>query len=156
LFKSGGALDLMLGTDPAAAANRPGPVAGDVRLVVTRLDGKPAAVLFRAVAPDAPRADRVTFESPVGKVTFDQVRPVSDRARLAGSGGSYEFSVPLEVLGWRPAPGREVLADIGLLRGKEGRTMQRVYWSDKDTVLISDLPSEARLQPQRWGVWRLR
>jgi hypothetical protein len=156
LFKSGGALDLMLGTDPEAPRDRFGPVAGDLRLVVTRTEGKTTATLFRAVAPDAPKADGVRFESPVGKVSFDQVRVVSDQVHLAQSGSSYEFSVPLKVLGLQISAGQEILADVGLLRGKEGRTMQRAYWSDKNTVLISDLPSEARLHPQRWGVWRFR
>jgi hypothetical protein len=156
LFKSGGALDLMLGTSADAPRDRSRPVAGDLRLVVTRTQGKTTAALFRAVAPDAPRKDRALFESPIGKVAFDQVRMVSDQVHLAQAGGSYEFSVPLEVLAFRPSSDREILADIGILRGKEGRTMQRVYWSDKDTVLISDLPSEARLHPERWGIWHLR
>jgi hypothetical protein len=156
LFKNGGALDLMLGTNPEAPRNRSGPVVGDLRLVVTRTEGKNTAVLFRTMAPDAPKGDAVRFESPIGKVTFDQVRLVSDQVQLAQDGGNYEFSVPLKLLGFRPAAGEEVLADIGILRGREGRTMQRVYWSDKDTVLISDLPSEARLHPERWGIWQFR
>lgn len=156
LFKSGGALDLMLGTNPEAPRNRSGPGVGDLRLVVTRTQGKTTATLFRAVAPDAPKADGVLYESPVGKVSFDQVRVVSSQVHLAQSGGSYEFAVPLKALGLRIAAGQEILADIGLLRGKEGRTMQRAYWSDKDTVLISDLPSEARLHPERWGIWKFR
>jgi hypothetical protein len=155
-FKNGGALDLMLGTDPGAPRNRSGPVAGDLRLVVTRTEGKTTAVLFRAVVPDAPKADAVRFESPIGKVTFAQVRLVSRQVRLSQAGGNYEFSVPLKVLGFRPTTGKEILADLGVLRGKEGRTMQRVYWSDKDTVLVSDLPSEARLYPEHWGIWQLR
>src|SRR5262249_47040582 len=35
-FKRGGALDLMIGTDPRAAERRPSPVPGDLRLLVTR------------------------------------------------------------------------------------------------------------------------
>ncbi|MGH7226081.1 MAG: hypothetical protein ACRELF_22940, partial [Gemmataceae bacterium] len=156
LFKSGGALDLMLGANPEAARDRTLPVAGDLRLVVARTEGKTSATLFRAVAADADKADSVSFESPIGKVSFDRVRLVSERVQLAQSGGNYEFSAPLKVLGFRPSAGKEILADIGLLRGKEGRTMQRVYWSDKSAVLISDLPSEARLHPERWGIWHLR
>jgi hypothetical protein len=156
LFKSGGALDLMLGANPEAPRDRSGPVAGDLRLVVTRTEGKTTATLYRAVAPDAPKADGVLFESPVGKVRFAQVQVISEQVHLAQVGNNYEFSVPLKSLGLRSAAAQEILADIGLLRGKEGRTMQRVYWSDKDTVLISDLPSEARLHPERWGIWQLK
>jgi hypothetical protein len=156
VFKNGGALDLMLGTNAEAPRIRSGPVSGDLRLVVTRTEDKTVAVLFRAVFPDAPKGDAVRFESPIGKVAFDRVRLVSDQVQLVQDGGNYEFSVPLKLLGFRPAAGKEVLADIGILRGREGRTMQRVYWSDKDTVLISDLPSEARLHPERWGIWQFR
>lgn len=156
LFKNGGAFDLMLGSNAEAPSNRSAPVEGDLRLVVTRTEGKTTATLFRAVVPDAAKADRALFESPIGKVAFDEVRPVNDRVRLAQSGGNYELAVPLKLLCLRPTAGREILADIGLLRGKEGRTMQRVYWSDKDALLVSDLPSEARLRPRRWGVWQLR
>ncbi|QJW98931.1 hypothetical protein [Frigoriglobus tundricola] len=156
LFKSGGALDLMIGTDPKAARDRTAPAAGDVRVVVTRTDGKPAVTLYRAVAPGAPKADGVQFESPIGKVGFDQVQSISEHVRLAGAGGNFEFSVPLKVLGFKPAANTEVLADIGVLRGLEGRTVRRTYWSNKHTVLVSDLPSEARLYPERWGIWQFR
>jgi hypothetical protein len=156
LFKSGGALDLMIGTDPKAAGDRTAPVAGDVRIVVTRTDGKPAVTLYRAVAPEAPKADGVLFESPIGKVSFDQVQSISEHVRLAGADGNFEFSVPLKVLGFKPAENTEVLADIGVLRGLEGRTVRRTYWSNKLTVLVSDLPSEARLHPDRWGIWQFR
>jgi hypothetical protein len=150
VFKSGGALDLMLGPSAPAQRNRSGPLAGDLRLVVTRTQGKTTAVLFRAVAPDAPKTDAVVFESPVDRATFDQVRLVSGQVRLSQHGGNYEIAVPLKLLGFQPVVGQEILADIGLLRGKEGRTMQRVYWSNKNTVLVSDLPSEARAVRNHW------
>ena len=156
LFKSGGALDVMLGTDPRAAQGRSGPVAGDLRIVVTRMEGKTTATLFRAVAPNAPKSDSVLFESPIGKVAFDQVKLISEHVQLAQSKGNYECSVPLKVLGFQGSSGKEMLADVGVLSGKEGRTMQRIYWSNKDAVLVSDLPSEARLHPERWGVLKFR
>ena len=156
LFKSGGAFDLMFGTDPGAARNRSGPVAGDFRLVVTRTDNKTVAVVFHAVVPNASKADRVLFESPIGKVAFDRVLLISKHVQMSQAKGNYEFSVPLEVLGLQPSSGKEILGDVGILRGQEGRTTQRTYWSNKNTVLVSDLPSEARLHPESWGVWQFR
>ena len=50
-FKTGGALDLMLGTNPAADPKRTKPVEGDLRLLVTLVKGVPKAVLYRAVVP---------------------------------------------------------------------------------------------------------
>jgi hypothetical protein len=156
LFKSGGALDIMLGTDPKAPASRSGPVAGDTRVVLALVDGKPVATLYRAVAADAPKAEHVLFESPIGKVAFDQVRSISEQVRLCSVKGNVECAVPLKVLGLKPTVGTTISADVGILRGREGKTVQRSYWTNKSTVLVSDLPSEARLQPARWGSWVFR
>ena len=41
----------------------------------------------------------------------------------------------------------ESLGDLGVPRGQSGQTVQRIYWNNLDTLLVSDLPSEARLQP---------
>jgi sugar lactone lactonase YvrE len=156
LFKGGGALDLMLGTDPQAPRQRQTAAAGDLRLVVTRSRGRTRAVLYRAVVAGVPDAEQVRFESPVGKVVFAQVRTVSDEIRLTQDGGIYQLVVPLKLLGLRPTAGTEILADVGILRGREGRTTQRSYWSNLNTVLVSDLPGEARLQPGHWGVWMFK
>jgi hypothetical protein len=156
LFKSGGALDIMLGTDPHAPSARSGPAAGDVRVVVAFVEGKPVATLYRAVAADGPKAEHVLFESPIGKVAFDQVRSVGERIQLARVKDHVECAIPLNVFNLKPAVGMQLLADVGVLRGQGGRTVQRSYWSDKSTVLVSDLPSEARLHPDRWGSWVFR
>jgi len=158
LFKTGGALDVMLGTDPKADPARRSAASGDIRLLVSLVRGKPTAVLYRPVANTGAR-NSVTFESPIGKLRFDDVEDVSDYVQLASgsadpaspSAGNFEFSIPLKVLGLRPAPGTELRGDVGLLRGDGVRTIQRVYWSNKATGLVSDLPSEAELSPQLWG-----
>ncbi|HLY09225.1 MAG TPA: hypothetical protein VKW04_07995, partial [Planctomycetota bacterium] len=159
LFKTGGALDLMLGTDPAANPKRDKPVGGDLRLVVTMAKGKPMAALYRAVVPGSPSP--VPFSSPWRTVTFDRVDDVSDQIELAAGGekdlrqkgehGLFEMSIPLAVLGLKPEAGKSIRGDVGLLRGNGFQTMQRVYWQNKATGLISDVPGEAMLTPQLWG-----
>ena len=57
VFKTGGAVDVKLGTDPDAPPKRMRPVAGDLRLVVTVHNEQPAAVFYRPVAPGAPAKD---------------------------------------------------------------------------------------------------
>ena len=149
-FKTGGALDLMLGTDANADAARADPVAGDERLLVTRQDGKMVAMLYRAVVPGTPDLARTAFTSPVGRATFDRVDDVSDEVKLTQNGGDFTLVVPLQTLGLDPTKGA-VRADFGLLRGDGAQTTRRLYWSNKNTDIVSDIPSEARLQPNQWG-----
>jgi hypothetical protein len=123
---------------------------------VTRVQGRTRVVLFRPVAPQARKLREVVYQSPVGKLKFDEVADISDRASLAGRGGDFEFSVPLEILGLRLGEAAELLGDFGLLRGDGAQTTARTYWNNLDTNLVSDIPSEARLQPARWGIWSIR
>jgi len=154
LFKTGGCLDLMIGTDPAADPRRNRPVAGDLRLLITKVGGRPRAMLYRAVVPGT--KDPVPFTSPVRSITFDRVEEVTAQVQLAESGdGNYEISVPLALLGWKAAAGTTLRGDIGLLRGSGGMTTQRVYWSNKATAITADIPSEAELRPALWGKWEI-
>jgi hypothetical protein len=161
LFKTGGGLDLMLATNPGSDPQRKSAAAGDIRLLVSLVKGKPVAVLYRPVATTDPRNSAI-FESPLRTLRFDDVEDVSDFVQLAtgsansgnNSTGDFEFSIPLKVLGLNPTPGAELRADVGLLRGDGVQTIQRVYWSNKATGLVSDVPSEAELTPHLWGRMR--
>ncbi len=163
LFKTGGGIDLMIGTNPSADPKRKSAAAGDVRLLVAQVKGKTMAVLYRPVAAGA-KAEPVQFSSPLRTVTFDRVEDVSDQVIVAAWADKddrgavklacYEMSVPLSVLGLMPQAGQTIRGDIGVLRGNGYQTLQRVYWSNKATGLVSDIPSEAELLPQLWGVWR--
>lgn len=159
LFKTGGALDLMLaagdgtGLEDDPAAQRP-VQAGDLRLLVTRVDGETRAVLYRGVVPGT--TVPVGFSSPWRTITLDEVTDVSDRVTLADDGaGNFEVRVPLDLLGWTPRPGETYRGDLGLLRGNGRETVQRVYWSNKATAITSDVPSEAELQPSLWSRWEV-
>lgn len=149
VFKTGGCLDLMLGTDPKADPKRTKPVAGDVRLVVTMVKNKPLAVLYRAVVPGT--TDPVPFRAPWHSITLDKVEDVSAEVQLAtDNAGNFELSIPTRTLGLTPTP-QTLNGDIGLLRGNGFQTLQRVYWSNHATNLTADVPSEARFTPQLWG-----
>lgn len=152
LFKTGGALDLMLGVDPQAAPERADPVEGDVRLLVTTVDGKTRALLYRAVVPGTEVP--VPFSSPWHTITLDQVEDVSAQVTLDGADGNYQFSIPLATLRLRPEAGLRLKGDVGILRGDGFQTLQRVYWSNKATGITADVPSEAMLTPALWGNWQ--
>jgi hypothetical protein len=156
LFKTGGALDLMIGADLTADSNRRKPVAGDSRLLVSMVNGKPQALLYKAVVPGTKERDRVPFTSPVQTIFFDKVEDVSKQIILAGNEGNYELSVPLEILGLKPVDGIRISADIGVLRGDNGQTTSRIYWSNKATGITADVPSEAMLTPYLWGKFEFK
>jgi len=154
LFKTGGALELMIGANSEADAGRRAPVAGDLRLLVTQVKGETRALVYRPVAPGTPAEQRVPFSSPSRTFVFDKVEDVSARVKLATDGkGNFEVSVPLSVLGLEPKPGAKIRGDIGVLRGNGVQTLSRNYWSNKATGIVSDIPSEAELVPSLWGIW---
>jgi hypothetical protein len=83
LFKTGGCLDLMLGTDAAAGHDRSSPVPGDQRLLVTNVKGQPRAVLYRAKVPGTTQP--VSFSSPWRTITLDTVDDVTAQVTFAST-----------------------------------------------------------------------
>jgi hypothetical protein len=154
LFKHGGCLDVMLATDHMASADRTAPAPGDHRLLITQVQGQTRALLYRAKVPGT--QEPVAFSSPWRTIHFDAVEDVSKEVTLAtDKNGNYEISIPLTTLHWQPKPGETYRADLGVLRGSNHQTTQRVYWSNKATAITSDVPSEAELTPGLWGKWKI-
>lgn len=156
LFKTGAAVDLQIGTDPAAPRDRKAPVAGDKRLLLTFVNNKPMAILYDAVVPGTPSAAAWKAVSPVGQVSFDRVVQLSTvRMVYSGSDDRYvlEAAVPLDVLGLKPVDDMRLKLDWGLLSADPNgnSVMQRIYWSNGATGIIADVPSEAQLHPDLWG-----
>ncbi|MBM3211335.1 hypothetical protein FJZ33_03880, partial [Candidatus Poribacteria bacterium] len=137
---------------------------GDIRLVVTKINGKPTAVLYRQIDPNASEREKTRFESPIGKLIMDSVKDISSQLEFAEDNGNYEFSIPLDTLtpislanlGIQPHHrGRWLIGDLGILRGNNRQTIQRIYWNNLDTAAVSDIPTEAQLKPLNWGLFRL-
>lgn len=59
------------------------------------------------------------------------------------------------VLGLKATREQKIRGDVGLLRGDAGQTYECVYWHNKSSGAISDVPIEAMLTPQLWGEWKL-
>jgi len=157
LFKTGAALDLMLSVDPKADPKRREAAVGDLRLLVTQVGNKPLAMLYRQRL--ATPGKTVPFASPWRSVKFDDVQDVSAQIELKDAYYQnpgfdqklFEFSIPLSAIGLKPAAGTSVKVDFGLLRGTPGQTSQRLYWHNKATGLLADVPGEAMLEPGQWG-----
>ncbi len=149
-FKTGGALDLMLGP----VGNRTQPTDGDLRLLVTKIHDRPQALLYRAIDPTSSQPEK--FSSPWRTITIGSVTNVTSALEFGQDGhGNYEISIPLDKLGLTASPG-EWRGDLGILRGNGSQTVQRVYWANKATAIVSDVPSEAELTPAHWGIWLIK
>lgn len=153
VFATDGGLDLMFRVKDDSELKRAGRVAeGDKRLFVTRRgDPQKSPVLAVLFQQEGGKGEGVTYDSPVGEVKFDTVRDVSDRVRLAQSGGNYELSVPLSMLGLEVSHQKKVRGDIGVLIGDGSQVRARLYWNNRSATMVSDIPTEARLTPGRWG-----
>jgi hypothetical protein len=159
LFKGGDACDVMLGADPKADPKRARPVAGDVRLLFSVMDDKPVCVLYAPVAGQAEKKPR-TFSSPTGNEEFERVVVVEDaKVVVARKEGGYvlEAGVPLAAVGLVPQPGTLLRGDVGVLFSDPGgsRTVLRAYYANRRTAIVNDIPSEARLEPQRWALLKV-
>jgi hypothetical protein len=156
-FKTGAYVDLVVGADPAADAARRAPVAGDVRVLVTAVDGKPQVVLYQAVAPGGAGADAWETTTPAaGTTKFDRVVRLPDAmvaVRPTNSGGyTVEAALPLAALGLKPADGVRLRFDWGVQSTDDGATAKRrAYWSNVLANGTTDEAIEARLEPHLWG-----
>lgn len=157
LFKTGDSINVMLAANPDADPKRSKPVAGDMRLLLSVMQDKTVAVLYQpAVAAGQTKEPRV-FGSPTGSESFERVTLLKD-ARVAiqrgGKGYRLEASVPLAGIGFAPKPGTLTRGDVGVIFSDPGGNMNvlRAYLFNHDTAIVNDIPSEARLEPAKWGV----
>ncbi|MCX7598521.1 MAG: hypothetical protein N2512_06580, partial [Armatimonadetes bacterium] len=158
-FKGGDCCEVFLGLDASADPRRTRPGPGDTRLIFTVLDGKGVCVLYQPVLREGERAPRL-FSSPVSAEAFDRVVLVeSAQVAVAPIAGGYilEAAVPLAALGWAPKPGTVLKGDVGIIYSDAGgsRNSFRVDYANKDTAIVNDIPSEARLEPSKWGLIRI-
>lgn len=158
IFKGGNLIDIQMAADPQADPKRKTPAPGDLRILVSRQNGKALAVIFRPkVAGFAGRS--ITLTSPTGKETFDVIE-VSDKITLDYQEGMEQsftavVTIPLEVIGWKPRAGTKVKMDLGFIFGDtEGnQATARSYWTNNgfSANVLKDVPSESRLEPGEWG-----
>ena len=155
LFKTGDVIDVMMQTRADVNPDRTVAEAGDIRLSFSMFQGEPVCVLYNFVIPGH-KGVRVPFSSPWRTILCDRV-DVLDSAKIhvqrSGEYYTLEASVPLKDIGLNPQSLRTTRGDIGRVMSDVSatRVTQRIYWSNKNTAILSDLPSEAGLQPNLWG-----
>jgi hypothetical protein len=158
LFRGGNVLDIEIATDPAADAERKKPVPGDIRLLVTRKDGRPFAVLYRPKVKGF-AGKPIVLTSPTGSESFDSIEVVEAvRLSYRERAGGFEATVtiPQSLLGGlKLAKGARVRMDLGYVFGNKGgtRAAARAYWRNNSFTanVTNDIPHESRLEPAEWG-----
>ena len=119
--------------------------------------------LYRPVSADKKAAHTFDAFEGAGRgnaVPMDEVRlagEVKTAVKTAESGYVVEAAIPWALLGAAPKPGAEARIDFGVLFGdpRGTGTSVRAYWENRDTQIVSDIPSEAALKPANWGIFRI-
>jgi hypothetical protein len=158
LFLTGDAVELRFRADPAANPKDKKTIMGDCRVVIGKKDGKDVAVLYRSLVPNA--KSPVVFRNPAGtEVVFDSVEILKDASVLitdTADGYVVEASLPIDFLGGNLWPSRIIPGDAGIIvADSTGRRVARICRFNKDTQVVSDIPTEAALQPEKWGEFKL-
>jgi hypothetical protein len=158
VFKGGNLIDLQLATDATADAARKTAAPGDMRLLVSRQNGKTLAVLYRPKVKGFSGQPTV-FTSPTGHESFDAIEVVDTvglEFRKTNAGFTATVTVPLSLLGLKLAPGQTLRLDLGYIFGNaEGtRAAKRLYLQNHSfsANVVDDIPNESRLEPAEWGI----
>ena len=98
----------------------------------------------------------MVFQCPWRSEKVDSVKKLKS-ARIAVSRGgdahTVEVAVPLATLGFDPQPGKSYKLDLGVIfSDATGTTWSlRMYWANKATGLVNDVPGEIVPTPNLWG-----
>ncbi len=156
IFRGGNCLDIQIATDSKADPNRKKPVSGDMRLLVTRKDNKPFAMLYRPKMKGF-KGERTVLVSPTGEEPFDDISEVDVDLEYekTSTGFTATVTVPLDTLGFHPKSGDTVKMDLGYIFGNSRgvSTLIRSYVNNNSfsANVVDDIPNESRLEPAEWG-----
>jgi hypothetical protein len=146
-FIGGDAVDVQL--------NVPG--RGPIRLLAASVGGKPTAVYWQAESDTEENAITYAVGNNVVNATKFPVMRRLDSAKVKVDKGFNAYTclvtVPLAELGLVPGSAEALTGVVGVIYSNPAgdNRAARLYWHNKKTGLVSDVPSEARLTPQEWG-----
>ncbi len=158
LFHSGDALDFRWEGDVKANPRRRSAVAGDLRFVVAPMNGRNVVMRYTYVDPSS-KSPPVEFVSPAGRISVARVEEVRDASvKVDRRKGGYiaRIDIPWSALGEkRPFAGGVRRADAGVIFGDSAgaRVVRRQYLFDPGSQEVSDIPSETRVDPSKWGAF---
>ena len=158
LFKGGDAVDVSI--RPSVEGNDNNPIDGDVRFVCGLFNGENIVLEMREKASGHPDSEKHIYSSPVSTFVFESVKQTKDvRANVYTYSNKVEviLAIPWSKVSITPQDGTVFKGDLGIiLSNMEGNAnVARIYWFNKNTNLIKDIPHEAKLEPASWGWIRL-
>jgi len=154
MFKTGDLVDVILCTQAGANPHRT-VGKGDTRILFAPYQGKPIAVVMQKVADGGPAAP-MTYTSSQTPETLQRVAILKNAkigVKITPDGYMLEAAVPLADINFAPQKGKEYPFDFGILYGDTGgnMTILRAYWTNQDTAINNDTPTESRMQPANLG-----
>lgn len=154
LFKTGDTASIWLGL--TAGKRQPG--LGDVRILFGRNGKETVALAYRPKV--AQGAKPVAFRSPAGNLVMDRVEVLADvKVVVATTPAGYrlEAAIPWAQLGGKPATGKFALdLDLNFSDPAGQRNTACLRWGRNGAAIVYDLPTEARFEPESWGIGELR
>ncbi|MFA6293696.1 MAG: hypothetical protein WC637_18050 [Victivallales bacterium] len=155
MYSEGDTVDFQFGANPKADPKRGDAVAGDFRISIGNLQGKPVAVLYRKQSDV--KKSRAFTSGVVSNYIMEYADVIPD-ARIEvklekGKGYIVEAAIPLSALGFKPQPDVAYRGDFGATFGDTAgqRTRLRVYWNNQQTGLVDDVVFELQMVPRNWA-----
>jgi hypothetical protein len=133
------------------------PRRGPIRILVASISGEDTVIYWQKKAPRKENPTTyVVGNNNANAQSFDVVKRLTSAkvARQMSDGGyGLLVTIPLTELGIVPEAMPQLKGIVGVIfsdpSGKNRAS--RLYWHDKATGLVSDVSSEARLNPAAWG-----
>jgi len=146
-FIGGDAVDLQLAV----------PGRGDIRVLAAPLEGENTVIYWQRTAKVKENPTTyVVSNNEANAQKFDVVKRLASASISTKVGpGAYTvlITIPLADLGLEPGKMADLKGLVGVIFSDPSGTNRtaRLYWFNKNTGLVSDVPSEARLSPRDWG-----
>ena len=133
------------------------PGRGEMRVLGAPVGGKNTVVFWQKTAAQKENPQTyVVGNNAANAQSFDVVKRLESAKIAVGqgiNGYSVLLTIPLAELGLDAATPGDIKGVVGVIfsdpAGKNRAS--RLYWHDKKTGLVSDVPSEAQLNPASWG-----
>ena len=133
------------------------PGRGPIRLLAAPIAGKPTAIYWQKTAEQAENPISYAVGNNVANAeSFAVVKRLEKATVKAATGfNSYTvlITVPLAELGLKSGTEQKLTGVVGVIYSDPSGANRaaRLYWHNKNTGLVSDVPSESRLDTKHWG-----